>query len=138
MCIMDKEVKLHIFFTAAQDGDEWSVSYSSWLYSQGKNPHIHWLWGWVGPRTSLDRGQRQPLLGIEPWLLSPQPVILLSYSCSELIIVLIIILLDYSIQAWVEENFRKTTEETTWNLNRIHGLICDLMVVIIIILLISS
>jgi hypothetical protein len=39
------------------------------LYPRGKNPHTHWIGGWVGPRAGLDtdaRGNSLPLPEIEP------------------------------------------------------------------------
>jgi hypothetical protein len=41
------------FLTSALDGDEWGFT-PRLLYAWGKNPGIHWIGGWVGPRAGLD------------------------------------------------------------------------------------
>jgi hypothetical protein len=32
------------------------------LYPRGKDPGIHWIGGWVGPRAGLDAGARRKIL----------------------------------------------------------------------------
>jgi hypothetical protein len=47
------QVQFYSFFTAAQDGGEWSTSCPGCL-NPGKNPSTHWIRGWVSPMDSLD------------------------------------------------------------------------------------
>jgi hypothetical protein len=40
--------------TSALDGGEWSASRSGRFTPRERAPGIHWIGGWVGPRTILD------------------------------------------------------------------------------------
>jgi len=47
------EVYLHTFLISTLHGGVRSASRSS-RFAPGKEPGIHWLGGWVGPRADLD------------------------------------------------------------------------------------
>jgi hypothetical protein len=70
------EVQLHAFLTAALHGGEWSASRLGSFIPRERSPGIHWIEGWVGPRTGLDTvvGQEknsQPLPGLELPIIQP-------------------------------------------------------------------
>jgi hypothetical protein len=51
----------------------WVASFTPWvLYLLGKSPVVHWIGGWVGPRTGVDDVEKRkilPLPGLELWQL---------------------------------------------------------------------
>jgi hypothetical protein len=61
------DVQIHVSFTSALDGDQWSVSRPS-LFTPG----IHWIGNWVGPTTGVNNAKRRkifPLPGLKLRLL---------------------------------------------------------------------
>jgi hypothetical protein len=48
------DVWIHVFLTSALPGGEWSASRSDHFTTGGRTPGIHWVRGWMGPRTVLD------------------------------------------------------------------------------------
>jgi hypothetical protein len=48
------DVEIHVFFTSALFGGEWSASQPGRFTSGERAPVIHWIGGWVGSRTGLD------------------------------------------------------------------------------------
>jgi hypothetical protein len=58
----DRKCNSYSFFISALDGGEWSASCSAVLYSREKEPHYHWIGGWVDPRAGLDTGQRKTII----------------------------------------------------------------------------
>jgi hypothetical protein len=48
------DVQIHIFFTSALVGGEWSSSCPGRCTPGEKAARTHWKGGWVGPRTGLD------------------------------------------------------------------------------------
>jgi hypothetical protein len=72
------DVQIHIFFTSALVGGEWSVSRPGRFTPEERTPGTHWVGGWVGPRVSLDVEKRKflNLQGIE---LRSQSLYRLSY-----------------------------------------------------------
>jgi hypothetical protein len=47
-------VLIHIFFTSAQIGGEWSSSYPCRSDPEERAPGTHWIEGWVDPRVGLN------------------------------------------------------------------------------------
>jgi hypothetical protein len=61
------DVYVHIFFTSALVGGEWSA-----LSPCSFTPGTHWIGGWVGPRADLDYTEKRKfftILGLELLLL---------------------------------------------------------------------
>jgi hypothetical protein len=50
------EVWLHTFLTLALDGGEWSASRPGRFTTGIRGPGMHWIGGWVGPKTRSGRG----------------------------------------------------------------------------------
>jgi hypothetical protein len=48
------DVRIHIFFTSALAGGEWSASRPGGFTSEEGAPGTHWIGGWVDPRAGLD------------------------------------------------------------------------------------
>jgi hypothetical protein len=53
---------IHVFFTSALDGGEWSASRPTRFTPGERAPGAYWIGGWVGPRTGLDDVERQNML----------------------------------------------------------------------------
>jgi hypothetical protein len=51
---MGVDVYIHIFLTSALVGGELSVSRPGRFTPGERAPGVHWIGGWVGPRTGLD------------------------------------------------------------------------------------
>jgi hypothetical protein len=52
-------ILIHVFFTSALFGGEWSASRSGRFASREKAPGTHWIGGWVGSRTGLNHVERR-------------------------------------------------------------------------------
>jgi hypothetical protein len=52
-CTAGAEVQLHALLPLALDGGQLSPLYQA-TWPMGKNGGTHWIWGWVGPRASMD------------------------------------------------------------------------------------
>jgi len=50
------DVYLHAFVTSALDGVEWSALCPGFFNPGERDPDIHCIGGWVGPRAGLDTG----------------------------------------------------------------------------------
>jgi hypothetical protein len=63
------QVKILAFLTSAVDVDEWLASRSRRFINEEKTAGIHWIGGWVNPRTALDSVERKlfSLAGSEAW-----------------------------------------------------------------------
>jgi hypothetical protein len=48
------DVQIHVFFTSALVGGEWTASRPSRFTLEERAPSTHWLGSWVGPRAGLD------------------------------------------------------------------------------------
>jgi hypothetical protein len=48
------DVYIHVFFTSALVGGEWSASRPSRFTPEERAPGNQWIGGWVGPRAGLD------------------------------------------------------------------------------------
>jgi hypothetical protein len=48
------EIQLHTFLTSALDRGERSVSGTCRVTPRESAPGVHWIGGWVGPRTGVD------------------------------------------------------------------------------------
>jgi hypothetical protein len=58
------DVQIHVFFTSALVGGEWSGSHPG-CFTPGEIAHgTHWIWGWVGPRTGLDDMEKRKILAL--------------------------------------------------------------------------
>jgi hypothetical protein len=54
------DVQIHVFSTSALVGGEWSASCpGGFPPPREEPPDIHWIGGWVGPRTGLDEMERR-------------------------------------------------------------------------------
>jgi hypothetical protein len=63
------DVKIHIFFTSALAGSEWSASRPGRFTPGERAPCTHWIKGWVNPRTGLDNVEKKKFLtlpGLQP------------------------------------------------------------------------
>jgi len=56
------EVQLHAFLTSALDGCGWSASRCGRFTRRERAPGTHWIGGWVGSRTALDRVVKRNIL----------------------------------------------------------------------------
>jgi hypothetical protein len=57
------DVEIHVFFTSALVGSEWSDSLPGRFNPGERAPSTDWIGDWVGPRTGLyDMGGRKILL----------------------------------------------------------------------------
>jgi hypothetical protein len=62
------DVYIHIILTSALVGGEWSASLPCRFIPGERAPGIHWIVGWMGPRTGLDNVEKRKfltLLGLE-------------------------------------------------------------------------
>jgi hypothetical protein len=66
------DVYIHIFFTSALVGGEWSAS-SPCRFTSGKMTptRTHWIGGWVGPRAGLDDLEKRKFLTLQGLELRP-------------------------------------------------------------------
>jgi hypothetical protein len=66
------DVYIHVFWSSALVGGEWSASRPS-CFTAGEIDHgTHWIGGWVGPRTSMYDVEKRKLLtlpGLKLWSL---------------------------------------------------------------------
>jgi hypothetical protein len=65
------DVYIHIFLTSALVGGEWSASRSVRLTNGERTPGIHWIGGWVDPRTGLNDVEKRKLLTLPGLELRP-------------------------------------------------------------------
>jgi hypothetical protein len=65
------DVYIHIFFTSALDGCEWSVSRPSHFTPGEKVPSIHCMEGWVDPRAGLEDVEKRKFLTLPELELRP-------------------------------------------------------------------
>jgi hypothetical protein len=56
------DVYIHIFFTSALDGGEWSASRPGRFTPGERTPGTHWIGGWVDPRAGLDDMEKRKFL----------------------------------------------------------------------------
>jgi hypothetical protein len=59
------DVQIYVFLTSALVGGEWSASRPSRLTPWERTTGTHWIEGWVGPRTGLERRKILPLPGLK-------------------------------------------------------------------------
>jgi hypothetical protein len=62
------DVQIHVFFTSALVGGEWSASLPGRFAPRERAPGAHWIVGWAGPRAALDDLETRkilPLPGLE-------------------------------------------------------------------------
>jgi hypothetical protein len=57
-----EDVHIHIFLTLALAGGECSASCPGRFTPEERTPGIHWIGGWVGPRTGLDDVENRKFL----------------------------------------------------------------------------
>jgi hypothetical protein len=55
------DVYIHIFFTSALAGGDWSASHPGRFTPRETVPGKHWIRGWVDPRVGLDPLVVQPV-----------------------------------------------------------------------------
>jgi hypothetical protein len=71
------EAHSHAFLISALGGGKWSASRPGSFIPRERDPGIHWIGGWVGPRIGLDavvwRKIPRPYLDSNPQSSSPQP-----------------------------------------------------------------
>jgi hypothetical protein len=48
------KMQVSAFLTWNLEGVEWSASCPSSNFTSEKGPRVHWIGGWVGPRTDMD------------------------------------------------------------------------------------
>jgi hypothetical protein len=53
------DIYIHVFLTSPLLGSEWSASRPGRFAPRGEVSSIHWIEGWVGPRTDLDGVERR-------------------------------------------------------------------------------
>jgi hypothetical protein len=61
------DVYIHVFLTSATVGGEWSASRPG-RFTSVEAPGVHWIRGWLGPRTGLDDAEEKeisPIPGLE-------------------------------------------------------------------------
>jgi hypothetical protein len=56
------DVHIHIFFTSALAGGEWSASRPGRFTPGERTPGAHWIGGWVDPRADLEEMKKGKLL----------------------------------------------------------------------------
>jgi hypothetical protein len=59
------DILIHIFLTSALAGGEWSTSRPGRFTPGEIAPGTHWIGGWVGPRTAMEKKQFLTLPGLE-------------------------------------------------------------------------
>jgi hypothetical protein len=59
------------FLTSALDGGEWPASRPGRFIPGKRTPSIHWIGGWVGPRTDLDDMEKRKILTLPGFELQP-------------------------------------------------------------------
>jgi hypothetical protein len=57
-------VQIHVFFTTALVGGEWSASRPGRFTPGERTPGTHWIGGWVDPRAGLDDVEKRTLLNL--------------------------------------------------------------------------
>jgi hypothetical protein len=65
------DVWIHIFFTAALVGSEWSASPTGRLTLRKRAPGTHWIGGWVSPSAGLDDVEKRTFLTLPELELGP-------------------------------------------------------------------
>jgi hypothetical protein len=63
------ETEIYVFLISALVRGKWPSSHPNHFTPAERDPDIHWIEGWVGPRTGLDNIKRRnilPLPGFEP------------------------------------------------------------------------
>jgi hypothetical protein len=65
------DVLIHIFFTSALVGGEWSALRPGRFTPGEKAPDTHWIGGWVGPRAGLDDLEKRKFLTLPGHELRP-------------------------------------------------------------------
>jgi hypothetical protein len=58
------EVYIHVFLISALVGGEWAASRTGGFAPGERVPGIHWIEGWVGPRTGLDAVEKREFLSL--------------------------------------------------------------------------
>jgi hypothetical protein len=74
------DVRIHVFLTSTLAGGERPLSRPSRFTHGERSPRIHWIGGWVGPRTGLDDMEKRKFLtlsGLELRSLGRQPELLI-------------------------------------------------------------
>jgi hypothetical protein len=56
------DVEIHIYFTSALAGGEWSASRPGRFTPGERVPCTHWIGGWVDPRAGLDNMENRKFL----------------------------------------------------------------------------
>jgi hypothetical protein len=65
------DVKIHIFWTSALIGGEWSASRLGHFTPGERAPDTHWIGGWVDPRAGLDDMEKRKFLTLPGLELRP-------------------------------------------------------------------
>jgi hypothetical protein len=55
---------IHVFFTWALAGGEWSASRPGRFTPEEKAPSTYWIGGWVGPRAGMDDLEKRKFLTV--------------------------------------------------------------------------
>jgi hypothetical protein len=58
------DVYIHIFFTSALVGGQWSASRPCRFTLRERSLGTHWIGGWVGPRAGLDDVEKKKYVDI--------------------------------------------------------------------------
>jgi hypothetical protein len=56
------DIWIHVFLTSALVGGEWSASGPGRFTPGERVPGIHWIGGWVGPRTGMENVEKKKIL----------------------------------------------------------------------------
>jgi hypothetical protein len=59
------DIWIHIFFTSALAGCEWSASRTRLFTPGDKAPGTRWIGGWVDPRAGLDDVEKRQFLTLQ-------------------------------------------------------------------------
>jgi hypothetical protein len=65
------DVQIHIFFTSALAGDEWSASRPCRFSPGERTPGTHWIGGWVDPRAGMEDVEKRNILTLSGLELRP-------------------------------------------------------------------
>jgi hypothetical protein len=65
------DMQIHVFFTSALIGGEWSASRPGRFIPRERAPGTHWTGRWVGPRTGLDEAEKRQFLNLPGLELRP-------------------------------------------------------------------
>jgi hypothetical protein len=58
------DVQIHIFFTSALAGGEWSPSRLGRFTPEERAPGTHWIGGWVDPSAGLDDVEKRKFFAL--------------------------------------------------------------------------